>query len=172
MELLTKRLRLRGPRDSDLKPLLHAMNDWRVIQWFDSLPYPHHEADGEVWLRAVIDNLNGPEPGMFLVADINSDDLIGAATLERKEGSKRFYLGYWIAPRYWGQGYASEACRPLTEYAHDHLKLNELFAAVAPHNAASKRVLSKLLFEEFSSEDREGTRAGHHRMLLYRRELE
>jgi RimJ/RimL family protein N-acetyltransferase len=108
---------------------------------------------------------------MFLVADLENDELVGAATLERKQGSRRFYLGYWIAPRFWGQGLATEACRPLVEYAQFQLKLGELFAAVAPHNAASQKVLSKLKFEAFSTEERENTRAGHQRMLLYRRDL-
>ncbi len=52
-------------------------------------------------------------------------------------------VGYWVGKQFWGRGIASAA---LTEFLRD-VKTRPLFAEVANHNLASKRVLEKCGFE-------------------------
>lgn len=50
------------------------------------------------------------------------------------------FLGYRIFNNYWGQGYASEACRAVLDVAFKDLKLHRVEAGIAPLNKASIRV--------------------------------
>jgi RimJ/RimL family protein N-acetyltransferase len=53
-------------------------------------------------------------------------------------------LGYVIHPAHRGNGYATEACRPLLGLAFDDLGLHRVVAGLDARNVASARVLEKL----------------------------
>jgi RimJ/RimL family protein N-acetyltransferase len=56
-------------------------------------------------------------------------------------------LGYWIARRHWGRGFATEAGRAVLETARHSLRLKRLGASHFLDNPASGRVLEKLGFK-------------------------
>ena len=60
-----------------------------------------------------------------------------------KEGKYEQRIGYWIGKEFWRRGIASAAIAELLEL----VKTRPLFAEVANHNEASKRVLVKNGFE-------------------------
>ena len=51
-------------------------------------------------------------------------------------------MGYWIGKEYWGKGVATQA---LAQFLED-VKTRPLYAHVAKHNIASRRVLEKCGF--------------------------
>ncbi|GMA86662.1 hypothetical protein GCM10025868_19120 [Angustibacter aerolatus] len=55
-------------------------------------------------------------------------------------------MGYVLAERVWGRGYATEAARAVLRWAFDTLDLHRVQAEVDTRNAASARVLQKLGF--------------------------
>jgi RimJ/RimL family protein N-acetyltransferase len=59
-----------------------------------------------------------------------------------KEGKYEQQVGYWIGKQFWGRGIATSA---LQEFLAQ-VKIRPLFAYVANHNLASKRVLEKMGF--------------------------
>jgi ribosomal-protein-alanine N-acetyltransferase len=59
------------------------------------------------------------------------------------EGRKETEIGYLLARRYWGQGYATEAARAIREYAFARLGFDRLISLIQPANAASQRVAIK-----------------------------
>jgi len=56
-----------------------------------------------------------------------------------KEGKYEQQVGYWIGKQFWGRGIATSA---LQEFLSE-VKVRPLYAHVANHNPASKRVLEK-----------------------------
>lgn len=52
-------------------------------------------------------------------------------------------VGYWLGRKFWGRGIASESLKQFLEV----VKSRPLFAHVARHNVASRRVLEKCGFE-------------------------
>ncbi len=52
------------------------------------------------------------------------------------------YVGYWLGRSYWGKGVATRALAAFL----DHVKVRPLYARVARHNLASRRVLEKCGF--------------------------
>lgn len=59
----------------------------------------------------------------------------------RKNGTAE--VGYWIAPEYWGKGYATEALHLVCEIAFVRYNLRRLYARVRANNVGSQRVLEK-----------------------------
>ena len=59
------------------------------------------------------------------------------------EGRKEVEVGYLIAKKHWGQGYATEAARAVRDYGFERLGFDRLISLVQPGNVASQRVAIK-----------------------------
>ena len=66
-------------------------------------------------------------------------ELIAGDTLPERE----IEIGYLLKRAAWGQGYATEVCRRLIQFAFEESPLQELVAITDPANAASQKVLLK-----------------------------
>ena len=53
-------------------------------------------------------------------------------------------MGYELAPRYWGCGYATEAAAALLAFGFRELKLHRVWAQCIAENTASAHVLEKI----------------------------
>lgn len=120
--------------------MLHpAQNEWDEGPWKDSeltlAKYKKH-------LKALSDLRKKDKHydyGVFRKDDGVFVGLIGIMNVSRHI-FQNAYLGYRIFNNYWGQGYASEACRGAIQIAVKDLKLHRLEAGIEPHNKASIRV--------------------------------
>ena len=52
-------------------------------------------------------------------------------------------LGYTFDPRFWGQGFVTEAARCVRDYARDVLLMPYAVLAILPQNARSRRVAER-----------------------------
>lgn len=80
----------------------------------------------------------------------HEDELVGRITLNQvvRGVFQNAYLGYSIAERWNGRGFATEAVRLTLDYAFGEAGLHRVQAAVMPRNAGSIRVLEKNGFRE------------------------
>ena len=53
-------------------------------------------------------------------------------------------LGYDLAPRYWGRGYATEAARAIVRFGFEELGLHRIWSWCIADNVASARVMEKV----------------------------
>ena len=81
--------------------------------------------------------------GLWLVSERDGTELVGTAGLRPLE-SLGLEIFYSLAPRCWGQGYATEAARAVVEHALGPLGLPEVLAEVDQGNAASVAVVKRL----------------------------
>ena len=82
----------------------------------------------------------------LLVCD--DGERVGTAGLnDVNGGSGTAELGYWIAPDYHGNGYATAAARLFVEYAFAERRLHKVYANAFAFNEGSQRVLEKVGFE-------------------------
>jgi RimJ/RimL family protein N-acetyltransferase len=63
-----------------------------------------------------------------------------------------FEIGAHILPKYWRQGYGTEAVRGVIAYAFGSMNVQGLFARHNPHNKGSRRILEKLGFQHTHNE--------------------
>jgi len=77
--------------------------------------------------------------------------LIGAMSLldiDNKIGE----IGYWIGSDYWGNGFASEACKVFVDFLFDHLDIIKIKGRHLLRNPASANVLLKSGFKHMGSD--------------------
>ena len=139
----TARLLLRPGWAEDAPDLAAAISDERIVRNLATAPWPYRLRDAEAFLAQPRD----PILPSFLIFERTDGRprLLGACGLGRR-ASGAVELGYWIARRHWGRGYATEAGTALLEIARA-LELPRLQASHFIDNPASGRVLEKLGFE-------------------------
>jgi RimJ/RimL family protein N-acetyltransferase len=85
--------------------------------------------------------------GFWALSEKNADEPIGWCCLRRRNGQiDTASLGYRLAKRAWGYGYATEASEELVRVAFEKLELQALIATTYEENRGSRRVLEKLGF--------------------------
>lgn len=143
-EIATPRLRLRPLRAADAGLIALYVSDLRVAGTTASIPHPYPPGLAE----GFIERTRAPGAAETVWAmDAGEDDengLIGCISLKRREAGVA-EIGYWVAPAFWGTGYASEAVEGLAAWAADE-GLAALTAVVMQENAASIKVLTRAGF--------------------------
>ena len=134
----TDRCLIRELSLSDL-PALYELYDKPGMTDFVE-PLFDYETELE-YQKAYIENMYGfYEYGMWLVFSRETGKLIGRAGLEHNE------MGYMIAPELWNQGYATEVCRFIIDYARENTDFEELYCRIDEKNTASVRLAKRLGF--------------------------
>ncbi|MEE8271118.1 MAG: GNAT family N-acetyltransferase [Alphaproteobacteria bacterium] len=72
---------------------------------------------------------------------LDIDGLVGLQPFPEVSGVE---IGWWLRPRLWGRGYASEAGTAAMAHAFAACRLDSLYAVIQPDNAASRRVAERL----------------------------
>ena len=129
--LQTGRLTLRPLLASDEAALVAGLNDWKVARWLAVVPFPYGPQDFR-------DFLGQAEPGETWVIE----DGEGLAGVIGNEGA----LGYWLARRAWGRGYATEAARAVLAAHFADPAAGPVDSGHFEGNARSVNVLTKLGF--------------------------
>jgi ribosomal-protein-alanine N-acetyltransferase len=148
-EILTERLRLRPPAESDARRIFARYGqDARVSRYMSWVP--HRSIDDTLtFLRKIVcDNAEGRSLG-FLIFSRESGELLGS--VGGVIDNHRMEFGYCLARDAWGHGYATEAARAFVAAALDIPTLWRIQAYCDVENCASARVLEKIGLE------REGT---------------
>ena len=134
----TERCLIRELSLSDLPALYELYDKPGMTDYVE--PLYDYETELE-YQKAYIENMYGfYEYGMWLVFSKETGKLIGRAGLEHNE------LGYMIAPELWNQGYATEVCRFIIDYARENTDFEELYCRIDERNTASVRLAKKLGF--------------------------
>lgn len=86
----------------------------------------------------------------FAILD-ESGDVVGRITINSIVGGafQSASIGYWVAERAGGRGYATDAVEAVVRHAFDELVLHRLEAGTLVHNLRSQRVLTKAGFERY-----------------------
>lgn len=134
----TERCLIRELSLSDIPALYELYDKPGMTDYVE--PLYDYETELE-YQKAYIENMYGfYEYGMWLVFSKETGKLIGRAGLEHDE------LGYMIAPELWNQGYATEVCRFIIDYARENTDFEELYCRIDERNTASVRLAKKLGF--------------------------
>ena len=144
VDIVTERLRLRRFRRSDAALIELYCSDPRVARMTERIPHPYPPGLAESFIQRVASGTTG-ETGWAIDAGEEAENgLIGTIMLRLPEpGVAR--IGYWLAPAYWGTGYASEAADAVIGFAAES-GLREVLARVFQDNPASVKVLMRAGF--------------------------
>ena len=138
----TERLLLRPPWAEDAAELSAALNDPGIARHLSTVPSPLTTDAAAEWIARPAEAAQ-PRALVFLRTE-GAPRLIGGVGVGLADDGSR-ELGYWIARRFWGLGFATEAAQPVLATA----RLFDGPPLTAGHfvdNPASARVLEKLGF--------------------------
>ena len=79
-------------------------------------------------------------------------EIIGSCGFARPFGIDEIELGYLLARKFWGKGFASEAAGACLKYGFEKLGFREIIAMTDLENAVSQKVLEKIGFIKRSVE--------------------
>lgn len=100
---------------------------------------------------------------------LSTDEHVGCAGMRAYKLEENIpSMGYYIRPKFWGQGFATEAGHAVIAYSFNTLGINTLFAGHHPENDNSKKVLAKLDFQFTHKQLYPPTGLDHHAYLLNR----
>ena len=132
LTLRTARLTLRPIQLSDAAVMVREIGDIAISGWLATVPHPYTFEDFRLFATEIA------VPGeTFAIED--ADGVVGMIGLEPD------VLGYWLASRVHGRGYATEAARCLLEF-HFSRSEETVESGYFVGNARSARVLEKLGF--------------------------
>ncbi|MFF0343361.1 GNAT family N-acetyltransferase [Kribbella sp. NPDC004875] len=144
MFVRTERLTLRRFTSADAEPFAAYRSDPAVARfqsWDPPLPLDAARETVERFAEG------DPEaPGWFQYAVDLDGVLIGDLGLKLHENLMQADLGYTLAARYQGRGYASEAVRGLLEHLFVERELHRVSAEADARNLASARLLERIGF--------------------------
>jgi [ribosomal protein S5]-alanine N-acetyltransferase len=142
----TQRLILRAPMLSDVNAVVMLLNDYDVAKNLRRVPHPFTEAMYRDRLAEIeTERQNGSTFG-FAVTRAMDGAFIGFCSLDREDDGT-WEFGYWYGKPYWGQGYATEAARPVLRFAFEDVGVEAPAAGWYFDNPASGHVLEKLGFK-------------------------
>ena len=142
----TERLLLRLLDPGDAPALLALYGDGDVMRHWNHRPWTTLAQAQAAVAEARRDVRNGSALHLAIVLRA-SGELIGSCALyDVKPATRRALVGYLLARRHWGHGYAGEALRALLAQAFLELELDWIEAEVDRDNDASIRLLERLGF--------------------------
>lgn len=146
LSLQTPRLVLRPFRHADAAQLFDIYSDPEVFRHVPIGDWKHID-EAHQRIARDINTMAAGEYVRLAVERREDARVVGEVLLFHfAPESRRAELGYALARKAWGHGYASEALAPLVHFGFGHLDLNRLDAVIDPRNAASARVLERLGF--------------------------
>jgi [ribosomal protein S5]-alanine N-acetyltransferase len=149
----TSRLQLRNIEMNDIDVMFELDSDPQVVESIGSGVSSKEEAAKYISFVQQQYKINGF--GRWAVVLKETGEVMGWAGLKLESnvnGHDSFYdLGYRFLPRYWNQGFASEASIALLEYGFKTLKCDKICAYVEELNPASRRVCEKVGLKHVST---------------------
>lgn len=142
--LETERLTVRRLRDDDLETLATYRNLPEVawMQLWDS--YTAEKAHELINDCKVLEPFTAGSWFQFGVALRGSDELVGDLYLKMDEAGKQAEIGYTFAPKFQGQGLATEAVTALFSHAFTVIGLHRIWGVTDPRNLPSLKLMERL----------------------------
>lgn len=141
----TERLLLRDWADSDADTFAAINADPAVMEFF---PAALDRAQSDAFLARIRDGLARDGYGLYAVETKAENELIGFTGLARPGFDAPFMpateIGWRLARRAWGEGYASEAAKAVLDRAFGSFGLEELVSFTAEWNLPSRRVMERI----------------------------
>ncbi len=150
MPIVTPRLILRPPMLGDLDSIQAAKQEaWPELQRWMSWAFDNQRSRQamEESIRRMMDYQS--QAGVALAGFHRTNgDFVVRTGLDPGDEPDVYETGYWMAPKYAGQGMATEATNAAIRYAFGHLGAKAISIGYFDGNEPSRRIVEKLGFQK------------------------
>ncbi len=143
----TKRCFLREMAMKDLDDLYRLYKDPEITKYMEGL-YEDRKKEEE-YTKAYINNMyHFYGYGMWLVVEKRTGVILGRAGLNNLDihGTPELEMGYMIGKEYQNQGYATEVCEGILQFAKEATEYKTLNCLIQKENVKSVHMMEKLDF--------------------------
>ncbi len=150
----TDRLVLRQWSNEDLEPFASMNADAKVREYFPGL-LTREESNHSVSLMS--NHIEKYGWGFWAASLAETGEFIGFIGLQEVHFQATFVpaveIGWRLAFKHWGKGYATEGALASLRYGFETLKLNEIVSFTAVENSRSRAVMQKIGMHHDSHDD-------------------
>lgn len=141
--LETERVYLRRMSMDDFAALGKILKNPEVMYAWE---YDFTDTDVKDWIDKNLSLYEKYGLGYFLALSKKDGSVLGQAALmpDTIDGKDYLEVGYIFDKKYWGNGYATECAKALSQYAIEHFPDKELILEIRPENEASIKVAQRL----------------------------
>jgi ribosomal-protein-serine acetyltransferase len=160
MPIVTPRLVLRPATLDDLDAIQAAKEDaWNDLQRWMAWAFESQRSREalERNIRRTMDYQSQEGIALAGFHRVNGDFVVRTG-LDVTAEAGVYETGYWVAPKYAGQGMATEAAHAAIRYAFGHLGAKAISIGYFEGNDASRRIVEKLGFEKLRVAREKATR--------------
>jgi len=109
----TRRLLLRQPAERDIAALVRELGRLQVSRWLGRVPHPYVPRHARQYLAFQRAARASRRDLAYVIALKSRPGVVIGGIGAHEIDDLRPVIGYWLAERHWGRGYASEALRAL-----------------------------------------------------------
>lgn len=164
MILETERLLLRPFRPADIDPYAEMCADSEVMEFLNATGSPISRADAWRQMAMYLGHWELRGFGTWAVEERGTGAFVGRVGLHFPEGWPDRELGWTIARKFWGRGYASEAARAAIAHAFGTLGWTHLVSLIHPNNHRSARLAERLGYHVHGAAEVVGLRLSMYRL--------
>ena len=141
----SKRLGFRNWLDADLEPMAALNADSDVMEYFPSTQSKEKTRDFILRMQKLFSRKGHC---YFAVEELEKNQFIGFIGLGEQTFEASFTpcvdIGWRLAKRFWGNGYATEGAKRCLEFAFEDLGLSEINSIASISNVKSTNVMKKI----------------------------
>jgi RimJ/RimL family protein N-acetyltransferase len=141
--LKTARLTFRKVKKDDVDAWMEFFNSQEALRF---LPFKQHSRKAcEEWIERQELRYKETNSGLCALIEKNSRELVGQCGLLQQEvdGQIEIEIGYHLLPRFWQQGYATEAAKAAKDFAFQNKLTDSVISIIHKENVNSQRVAEK-----------------------------
>ena len=138
MFVKTERLFIRDFETADWQAVHEYTSDSHVMKYIPEGVFSEEDA------KDFVHKNMGENAENFPVILTDGNVLIGHIVFHKYFGEHTYEIGWVFNPKYYNQGYASEAAKATLKYGFEEMKLHRIIATCQPQNPPSYRVMEKI----------------------------
>lgn len=139
----TSRLIIRPAKIEDAENLFLLNSDPAVVRYTGDLAFKNILEARRLIQDKLTPQYEEKKLGRFMVF-LKDETFIGWCGLKYFLETNETDLGYRLAQKYWGNGYATEASKACLRYGFNVINLDKIIAKAMPQNIPSIKVIQKL----------------------------
>ncbi|MEK7149888.1 MAG: GNAT family N-acetyltransferase [Patescibacteria group bacterium] len=141
MILIGEKIKLRNLKKSDWESIFKHANNRKISKYTD-IPHPFTILEIKKYIRKSTKEFKTKKSFHFGIDLLDNEEIIGVVSLTGLDWkNKSAELEFWLSPKYWSKGIASDSLITILLFAFKELKLNRIYSKVLPENIASIKFL-------------------------------
>lgn len=155
LNINTQRILMRKPSTKDIKEFYEILKKNDVGQWL-GIGKGMSFKEAEQYVNQIIKHWKQHNFGVWALINQSTEEMMGHCGLRYIDDTKDIEIIYLLDPKFWGNGYATEAGNAAKQFASNYLNIQNLIARVRTNNSKSKKVIDKLGFKFICDRDYNG----------------